>query len=157
MKRPRSAGQTWTEEEHRTLVALVRDGRTVDEIGEELGRSNAAVHGQVKRMLPLDRRGGPADRTVAALRDRLNDDPHYDWATPMTLTPPPRPILTPPTVVQQGFEAHDPSRPRRVSHSDTATLATCRRIPSSTGHRCAPVPVPGAVRWVVRWLTGWSV
>ncbi|GIG56304.1 hypothetical protein Lfu02_06760 [Longispora fulva] len=76
---PANNGEVWTEHHHAELVAELRTGATIDQIAVDLGRSVTAVEAQLKQLTPLHL---DIRRTAAAeewLRERLADEPDYDW------------------------------------------------------------------------------
>lgn len=86
------SGQPWTDEDYESLLAACRQGLTLDAIATTLRRRDTAVLDRARRILPVTERGLPRDRAVARLRQILQDDPDYDWATALLRSPPPRPI-----------------------------------------------------------------
>lgn len=83
---------TWTEGDHRELVAGVRAGETTEQLHERLGRSPQAVLLRLRLLLPVDERRCPADRVLPRVAELLGD-PDYDWRSALLRTPPPPPII----------------------------------------------------------------
>lgn len=102
VQRPRRSGQPWAEKEYEALISLTRAGESTGTIAEKLERTEQAILARARQMLPLDQRGGPIDRSIVTLRTRPQEDPDYDWAAAMTLTPP-RPAIVHQPVVLDGF------------------------------------------------------
>lgn len=82
----------WTEELLDRLITGVRAGDDQAELAYRVGRSPGTVTNRLRRMLPLDEQGCPADRVLPRMRDHLADDA-YDWRSAMLRTPPPIPIV----------------------------------------------------------------
>jgi hypothetical protein len=120
---------TWTEEENEQVVALVRGGATLDAVAAQLKRSSTSVVSRMRRMLPLEHRSCPNDRVTIALHGHLRD-PDYDWQAQMLLTPPPRPVVQPPSVIHRGLAGLPDDELVAVTHSvlldDRATTAELR-------------------------------
>lgn len=92
---PRRSGEPWTTSDFETIVRVCREreGPTVEVIAQEVERSPGAVRAQLKKLLPLDQRGGPIDLVPAQLRRALLADEDYDWQGHLVATPPPAPVV----------------------------------------------------------------
>lgn len=110
-QRPSRSGQPWADSDYEALLELCRDGVSLTDVCERLGRGSSAVLTRAKKLLPLDERGVPMDRVLAQLRTHLLADPDYDWARHLAATPPPRPVVNhvhpPSTLTGIGGLEHD--------------------------------------------------
>lgn len=78
--KPGRAGQRWSQEDYRQLVACVRKGRTPEETAALLRRKTSAITSRYRWLLPYERGWDlPSDEALSELRSLLSD-PSYDWA-----------------------------------------------------------------------------
>lgn len=119
-------GQPWTDDDYEGLISGVRSGLDEPEIARTLGRPSSTIIARTRMLLPVEVRQCPHDRVLPAARDAFERD-DYDWRTTILLTPPPRPIVTPPPVIRHGIAG--------LSADDLGTIAYS--LASTGGTRCA--------------------
>jgi hypothetical protein len=90
---PHRSGQSWTDDDHEQMLALVRDGCEADDIADSLGRTPPAVTARMRAVLPVEQRACPPDRVLPALRALVRDDPAYPWAEIVLQSPPSPPVV----------------------------------------------------------------
>lgn len=79
-------GQAWTEQDFADVMEACRDGDSLEQIAERIGRSVNGLRNQLRRMLPADERHLAADVVLLRIR-RLNRDGDYDWLAAMAERP----------------------------------------------------------------------
>ncbi|WP_018352642.1 hypothetical protein [Longispora albida] len=77
--RPSHSGETWTEHHHAELIVELRRGLTIEQIAADLGRSVPAIEAQLKQLTPLDLDIRKVSVAEEWLRQRLAEEPGYDW------------------------------------------------------------------------------
>lgn len=85
---PLRHGQAWTEQDFADVMEACRDGDSLEQIAERIGRSVNGLRNQLRRMLPADERHLAADVVLLRIR-RLNRDGDYDWLAAMAQQPTP--------------------------------------------------------------------
>lgn len=83
---PLRHGQPWTEQDFADVMEAIRDGASLDQIAERIGRSASGLRIQLRRMLPAEERHLAADVVLLRIR-RLNRDGDYDWLAAMAEQP----------------------------------------------------------------------
>lgn len=74
---PRRSYEIWTDAENAQLVEWLRDGVTLEDISDRIGRGIGAVASHCTQLLPPQMRVNRADADLV-LRTHLTD-PDYDW------------------------------------------------------------------------------
>lgn len=113
---PWRSGTPWTEDDLVLLVAQVRRGADEATTARCLARVERAVVQRLRRMLPLEHRGCPADQVFVAARKALQD-PEYDWREALLLSVPPPPVVNPPAMVSTGIEGLDDDQLATVAYA----------------------------------------
>ncbi len=115
---PARSGTLWTDDDYELALDEVKAGAGVDRVAEALQRKPEAVANKLRRLLPVQQRKCPPDRTVPALRAAIAD-PHYDWRQVVLEVPPDPPVTQ---IVRKGLPGLDATDLARIVY----TLATIR-------------------------------
>lgn len=83
---PLRHGQAWTEQDFADVMEACRDGDSLEQIAERIGRSVNGLRNQLRRMLPADERHLAADVVLLRIR-QLNRGGDYDWLAAMAEQP----------------------------------------------------------------------
>ncbi|MEL4504428.1 hypothetical protein AAEX63_06575 [Luteococcus sp. H138] len=90
MTTPRT-GLAYTDDDHDTLLAMLREGASTGEIAVALGRTIKSIEQRARKLLPPGQRHCPLDRVMPTLAT-VCAEPDYDWRTTISLDDPPAPI-----------------------------------------------------------------
>lgn len=114
---PARSGSMWTEADYELALERVRAGASVDQLAEALQRKPEAVANKLRRLLPLEQRKCPPDRTVPALA-MATADPNYDWRQVVLQTPPEPPVNR---IVCSGLSGLDTADLIRITYALATT------------------------------------
>lgn len=93
-------GLAYTDEDHDTLLSMLREGASTPEIAVALCRTVKSVEQRARKLLPPGQRHCPLDRVMPTLATACAD-PDYDWRTTISQDDPPAPINK---IVRSGIE-----------------------------------------------------
>lgn len=105
MERPMLArsGTMWTETDYELALDQIKAGAGLEHLAEVLQRKPNAVADKLRRLLPVEQRKCPPDRTVPALALAIADA-EYDWRRVVLQTPPEPPVTR---IVRSGLSGLD--------------------------------------------------
>ncbi|MEL4358463.1 MULTISPECIES: hypothetical protein [unclassified Luteococcus] len=110
-------GLTYTDEDHDTLLGMLREGASTGEIALALGRTIKSVEQRARKLLPPGQRHCPLDRVMPTLA-KVCAEPGYDWRATVCLDDPPAPINK---IVRSGIEGLESPELVEFAHD----LAVC--------------------------------
>ncbi|OYN93103.1 hypothetical protein [Enemella evansiae] len=110
---PARNGQSYTDDDHETMVTMAREGAPVEAIARKLQRQPAALLVRMRKLLPPAQRHCPTDRVLPALQAAA-DRPDYDWRVVVLESPPPPPVQK---VIRAGIEGLDTDQLLLITHA----------------------------------------
>ena len=97
---PRRSGLPWTTADHEAMADAAAKGQNLKQIAATLGRTEAAVIGRLRRLLPTDERRCPQELVAVRLHEIFTADPDYDWREVMIKD---APVSKPADIVRTGL------------------------------------------------------
>lgn len=111
--RPARNGQSYTDDDHETMVAMAREGAPIDKIARKLQRQPAALLVRMRKLLPPAQRHCPTDRVLPALKAAA-ERPDYDWRAVVLESPPPPPVQK---VIRAGIDGLETEQLVLIAHA----------------------------------------